>query len=429
MKLELKDNVNYAAEIIKLGKIYPIAGADRIKYTLINFQSVIIGLDYKEGDICVYFPVESVINKDFLSYLNAFSNKELNKNKEVEGFFNDKGRVRAINLKSTKSYGYIVNLKLLSEFIGEDISESYLGTTFDYINGIKICEKYIIPTKQGTVNIKQGKNKKHSRLIDNQVYLHADTENFRKNLHKISYYDHISVTKKRHGTSGWCANVLVKRELSWFEKILKKFGVKLQETKYDLIYGSRKVIKNQYFDDSKQHYYGVDIWGQVVEENDLANKVLKGMTIYYEIIGFINKNTYIQPEYDYGITPGEHKILVYRITTVTPDGNVLDYNFNQIKEYCNFVGLETVPEIYVGQAGKMYDFIKNKGWEEWFLKKLEEDYTEKDDNLCVNKVPEEGVVIRKEKLFGFEAYKLKSFRFLDKETRLLDAGQLDIEEQ
>ena len=43
-------------------------------------------------------------------------------------------------------------------------------------------------------------------------------------------------------------------------------------------------------------------------------------------------------------------------------------------------------------------------------------------------VPEEGIVIRKDRLYGFEAYKLKSFRFLELESKELDKGEENIEE-
>ncbi len=47
--------------------------------------------------------------------------------------------------------------------------------------------------------------------------------------------------------------------------------------------------------------------------------------------------------------------------------------------------------------------------------------------MCAAQVPEEGIVLRKETLFAFESYKLKSFRFLERETKLLDAGTEDLE--
>jgi hypothetical protein len=50
-------------------------------------------------------------------------------------------------------------------------------------------------------------------------------------------------------------------------------------------------------------------------------------------------------------------------------------------------------------------------------------------SLLNNKVPREGIVVRKEHQFEFEPYKLKSFRFLEFETKQLDAGEADMESE
>jgi hypothetical protein len=48
--------------------------------------------------------------------------------------------------------------------------------------------------------------------------------------------------------------------------------------------------------------------------------------------------------------------------------------------------------------------------------------------MCRNKVPEEGIVLTKDGL-TFEAFKLKSMRFLEEETKLLDKEQTNIEDE
>lgn len=46
--------------------------------------------------------------------------------------------------------------------------------------------------------------------------------------------------------------------------------------------------------------------------------------------------------------------------------------------------------------------------------------------LCNNNVPEEGIVLRRE-VNGIDVYKLKSINFLEKESKMLDRGEIDIE--
>ena len=55
-------------------------------------------------------------------------------------------------------------------------------------------------------------------------------------------------------------------------------------------------------------------------------------------------------------------------------------------------------------------------------------YMEKECFMCYSKVPAEGVVIRKEIVEEFEAYKCKTFRFKTKESKELDKGIENIED-
>jgi hypothetical protein len=47
--------------------------------------------------------------------------------------------------------------------------------------------------------------------------------------------------------------------------------------------------------------------------------------------------------------------------------------------------------------------------------------------MCINKVPREGFVIRKANDPIKEAWKLKCFRFLEKERTAIDNGEVDME--
>ena len=78
------------------------------------------------------------------------------------------------------------------------------------INGKLLVKKFQVPVKGGAVS-KQGKKPNLSRLVEGQVHLHIDTENLRKNAHKVSPSDLISITYKIHGTSWWVSHVKVKR--------------------------------------------------------------------------------------------------------------------------------------------------------------------------------------------------------------------------
>jgi ribosomal protein S4 len=428
LKLSVSDssNPNYLAKIVSLSGLKKHVNADKLQQVVIDFQSVIVGSEMKDGDICVYFPVESEINKEFLSHTNSFRDKEINHDKDKAGFFEKNCRVRAVKLRGEYSLGYLVPISHVQEFIGSDFEFS-IGDEFDMIGDILMCKKYVVPVKESSQQ-SIGKKPRISRLVDGQVHLHVDTENLRHNAYAISPDDVISVTYKTHGTSWWVSNVLVKRKISIFEKLISMFGVKIQETEYDYVYGSRKVVKNEYETQGVNNFYDTDIWSEV--KDAVKDFIPKGFTLYGECLGYTSLGSAIQGEYDYGCVSPSKRIQVYRITVTNEDGTVINLSSTQTKEYCDRFGLEYVHPFYFGKAKDLFpELDTNNHWNEEFVKNLEEKYNEKDCFMCKNSVPEEGVVIRKDSLFNFESYKLKSFRFLEMETEMLDKEIIDIESE
>lgn len=432
-------NPNYLCKVFTIHELRKHPNADRLQILSIDFNNIITGLDAKEGDVYVYFPLECKINNEFLSYTNSFRDKELNTDKEKTGFFESNCRVRAMRLRGEKSMGYIVPVGQVTEwaFNGSfDEPQKWSGTEFDTINGIKLVEKYTVKKKES--NHKQGKEPKVSRLVDGQVRLHVDTENIRKNADKIKPNDTISITYKTHGTSFWVSNVLVKRKLSWKEKLGQKLGLNIQAQEYDLVYGSRRVVKNQSFDDpkNKDHWFGYDLWEDI--KDHLADKIPKGFSVYGEMLGYDKNGSAIQKEYDYGCIPDgepfktQSKLEVYRVTYTNSDGIVFELTYPQIQEFCSKIGLTPSYGYFYGKANDWLGLagsFSDRDWQEAFVKELEAKYNDKPCFLCMNEVPEEGVVVRKENLFSCEPYKLKSFSFLEMETKQLDNNESDIESE
>ena len=113
LSISEKANTNYLAKVVDLKNIKKHPNADRLQTVDIDFNTVITGMDAKEGDTYVYFPIECKINKDFLSETNSFRDKELNSDKEQMGFFEENCRVRAMRLRGEKSMGYIVPISVV----------------------------------------------------------------------------------------------------------------------------------------------------------------------------------------------------------------------------------------------------------------------------------------------------------------------------
>src|SRR5690606_4429160 len=150
----------------------------------------------------------------------------------------------ALRLRGVPSQGYIVPISVVEEFSGTKGLNRFVGEEFDTINDIVILTKYVPKNSRtyGSGKENTGKKPKISRLLEGQVHLHVDTSQLRKNIHQINPDDVISVTYKTHGTSWWVSNVLVKRKLTLIERLSKFLGVQVQETEYDHVYGSRKVV-------------------------------------------------------------------------------------------------------------------------------------------------------------------------------------------
>lgn len=426
-----KANPNYLAKVVRINNLLPVENADKLQKTVIDFQEVVTGIDTKIGDIVVYFPVECAINQDFLSATDSFRDAELNKGEET-GFFEKNCRVKALRLRGQKSSGYIVPASMVENWSGYKNLDNHEGEEFDTIKGQLLLKKYVRPVKESRGANKQGKKPKESRLIEGQVRFHVDTQNLRRTIGDISPNDKISISYKIHGTSFWVGNLLVKRKLSFLEKIASMFGAKIQTSKYDIVYGSRRVVKNESMD-TKEHFYGEDVWGDIAKK--IQEIVPAGFTLYGECYGYTKGGKEIQKGYDYNLEPGEFKLMVYRITVTNVDGQVVDLSSQEIKEFCDtYPYFIHAPEFYFvnAKASQIYPYDAEKtdlrDWRAGFVKFLEDSYLEGDCYICKNKVPAEGVVIRKESMFGYDAYKLKAFRFLEYETKMLDQGEEDLEE-
>lgn len=424
MKLTVNENSkNYACSVVEIKEKFDIENADNICRVVVNGNNVVVPKTTEVGSKMLYFVSGTKLSADYCKNNNLYDKAEENKDVEKRAFISFKQkRVKAIKLRGIISDGMLMTLDSLSG-LNLPLATQVLkvGEEFTEIEGITICEKYVVAIRESSNKVKGQKSVKISRLVDGQFYLHNDTSNLRKNMDKINPSDIIGIHYKKHGTSIVIGNVQVKRQLSWLEKVAKKLKVKVDEVRYDIVYSSRKVIKNSDLNPTQNEgYYGEDIWGVVAKE--VGHLIPKNWTLYGEVIGYTESGSGIQGKYDYGCKVGEHKFYVYKISVVNTDGNVIYLTDKQIEEYCEKVGLlykDTF--IYYGIASEWYDGnitegaiskVKPEEWRATFLEKLEKDYNEKKCYMCVNKVPEEGIIVRVERLEEYEAYKLKSKAFL-----------------
>ena len=384
--------------------------------------------------------------------------------KSMCGFFNKRGRVRMLKLRGQYSMGFVIPVESLRNAF-PDLTAVYgeIGTQFNYVGDTQFCWKYVPITdaKPHREHDKSGKWKKLMRrtrerfdkLIEGQFEFHYDTKKLEGEMHNIKPDQTVSVSVKVHGTSVILSNILCNRKLSPWEKVKKFFGCNVPTTEYSNIYSSRKVIKNRYLNENVRDYYGSDVWGCV---NRVFEKFLSpGMTVYGEIVGYIEGTSQmIQAKHDYGCEPGQWKFMPYRITMTDETGKKVEYNVEEVQTWIHCIldtfGNEKAYQpgakwytykdclmplniLYYGPLKYMYpDLDVENHFHENLLERMKNDKTmllmEKNEPMCKNKVPREGVVIRIDDDICPRAWKLKSKAHYNLEALAHDNDEVDMEE-
>jgi hypothetical protein len=439
----------YCATIVRIGETFPIEGKDRILKTLVNGNPIVIGKDeFKTGDIAVYCGIETCLHELFLHLNSMYDEKELNADKEKKGYINKHGRVRIVKLGGVPSQGILLHPASIATFINEPVEtvtkflEEHIGEDFDEINGERFVQVFVPPVKgvnQPGSKAERLKKKldRFKMLIEGSFRLHYDTAQLQKNMSDISPDDVVYISVKVHGTSAIFANILTNVPTNWFKRMWRKYVKHAPEydQKYNLVYSSRTVIKNQYINKKQKEggYYSDDIWGYWAKK--LEGLVPKDYCIYCEIAGFTPNGSPIQKGYDYGCThvaEEKSKLMVYRATREGKEleiPEVMEIG-RMLKEKLGDCIME-FPLLYQGTLHDLYPEIDVQNhWHENVLENLKVEKKfgmEMDEPLCKTKVPREGFVLRKGGDPVAEAWKLKTDRFKFREASQVDAGEVDME--
>ena len=240
-----------------------------------------------------------------------------------------------------------------------------------------------------------------------------------------------------HNTSGIFANILTNMPTNWFKRMWRKYVMHTDEydQKYNLVYSSRTVIKNQYINKKQKPggYYSDDVWGYWGKKLD--GLIPQDCCIYCEIAGFTPNGSPIQKGYDYGcshVAEEKSKLMVYRATQNGKELEICDVIEigKKLKEHLGDCIME-FPLLYHGTLSNLYPEIDVRNyWHENVLENLKVEKRfcmEMDEPLCKTKVPREGFVLRKANDPVSEAWKLKTDRFKLREASQIDAGEVDIE--
>lgn len=415
MKIESPENPNYAATVVAIKRINPLEGSDRIVGTPIFGFQAIVGIDTQVGQLGIVFPAESQISEEYARINNLHRHGDLNNDEGSKGYLEDNRRVKAMKFRGNRSDCLFMPLESLA-FTGIDVTELHEGDSFDTLNNHAICKKYVVKTR-GVNRLEKNKGKVFKRIDTKFMPEHYDTENYWRNSHNIPGDRKVSVTQKIHGTSIRIANTVVQRKLKWHENLLKKFGVKIQETEFDYVFGSKKVIKDVN-NPNQNHFYSTDIWTE--EGKKLEGILPENFILYGELVGWTSGGSPIQKHYTYKVPANTADLYVYRVAFINNQGRVTDLTWDQLKEFCKDLGLKYVPELWTGlhRNFKVENFIDKRFLNEGYTQALPLE----DDKSLVD----EGVCIRVDGLAPY-VLKAKSPVFFQHETKMLDEEASDLE--
>lgn len=261
MKFSEPQNANYAATVVRLRTLTKLENADRLQGVPFFGLQAITDLGAKEGDLGLFFQAETQLSFEYAynNNMHSHSNKtsmgittQLNKDSDARGYLGDNRRVRAIRLRGHRSDALYMPISSLS-YLGVTEADFKEGDTFDKIGEHEICRKYVIPTR-GSQGANRQQSKKPSRVDPRVFPEHFETRQFLRVQETLNPNALCVITQKLHGTSVRIGNVPVKRNISWKERLARKVGVRILETEYGMVFGSRKVIKDS-SDPDQQHYY------------------------------------------------------------------------------------------------------------------------------------------------------------------------------
>ena len=479
-----KMSKEYCCTVVQLGEIQEIPGANTVAKTLVNGRTIVIGKEHKEGEIMLYCSNESQLNFDFLSVNNLFSKVELNCNADEvnawlnekvdrsedevkeylrthRGYFNEKGRVRMTKLAGEISMGFLYDFELLAKWcpkLAEIKNElpSMVGKDFDTVNGELLVKPYVpeLKVQDGAKKSRDyqrnKKLRKFNQMIPGQFSFHYDTQQFERMINTFKPEDVVTISNKLHGTSYIIGNVLTNKPKygGLYSKLFLYLPKCLQFTvpKYDVIYSSRSVIKNEFINNGKTGFSaGLDKCFHKYYEL-LKDFIPEGVTLYGEIIGYVEEsNSFIQTVgkgYDYKCKPGENQFMIYRVSSYNEEtGYRKELNVQEVYVFTlELISLLTetghediakrihpIDIYYHGALKDLYPDIEiNDKWHDNFLERIKNDKEnfgmELNEPMCRNAVPREGIVIRKQDDPINEAFKLKCLKFLGKEAAEMDKG-------
>lgn len=421
------------AYITRIKNVQKHSNADKLNIGTCFGNQVIVSLDTQEDTLGVYFATDCQLGVEYAEQNNLLRKKDEAGN-NIGGYLDEtKRNIRALKLRGEMSDGLFIPLGSLTAFT--DISKLTEGESVDVLDGVVIAQKYIPKRNASAYSVKNGLKKLAFKPVDYPLFeQHVDTSQYAYNRHVFKEGDVITLSLKMHGTSGRTAHTIKRTypEPNLWNQILKALKIKPTFTdSYGIVTGSRRVVLDNY-DGS---FYGSDGFREKYHKL-FENKLKKGETVYYELVGYTETGASIMSEcnnaktqdktfikqygattvFSYGCEPGENELYVYRMSLTNEDGETVEYPTWLIKQRCEEMNVNMVPVL------------------DQFLYATPEDLEERVNKHFDGPDPvglthlREGIILRIENRSRFTAFKHKNFYFKVLEGIVKDAGVLDAED-
>lgn len=432
MSIEIKGSRNYSATVIKVPKVRKAENSDRL-YVLDTFGiTAIVDESWvaREGELALLFPAEVKLEPGYMKANNLYRDSALNDDQTQTGYIDTNRRVRSVKLRGNISNGLVLPL---DSIWFADTSQLTEGDVFDTIDGYALCRKYVVESSGNAQHDRANKKVKKAFKRVDEVFLpeHFDTSHWEREKHRVPLNAQVIVTQKLHGTSCRLGHTIVKRKLTWLEKIAQGLGVAVRDHDYDLVAGSKRVIKDPN-NPNQAHFYGTDVWTSALET--WGDRIPKNHVVYGELVGFIpGTETPIQKGHTYECAPGEYELYVYRVAIVTEAGDMIDLSWNQVRSFCERHGLKHAPELIRTKSVFLHPpALEEKNFWEDHQSSIREDELSGFNDTPVRLSPggtgkDEGFAVRVDSGFTPEFFKFKNKSHYLWESGELDSGESDLE--
>jgi RNA ligase (TIGR02306 family) len=280
---------------------------------------------FKEGDLCVYIPIDSILPP-------ALETLIFGPDAKVKL---TKSRVRTIKLRGAISQGMCLPISDIKDFLKTDDFPAKEGKDVTALLGITKYE----PPEISSGPMATGGSQKAKK---NNPYFHKYTglENAKNYPDIFSPGELVSVTEKLHGTN-FRAGYVPTHANTVLKKIKKFLGLL---PKYEFVYGSHNVQLQDKHNGGNSTWLQThgktteNVYAEAVRLYDLRSRLKPGEVVYGEIVGDA-----IQNGYTYGCKPGERELVLFDLMF---NGQYVDAD--EFASWCIRNKFDRAPEVFRG---------------------------------------------------------------------------------